>query len=1015
MAGHAQRLKLRLFIEGVEVPVIAANVQTAPNSPAVATIQIPPLPEATEFKPRSIVHLFFLDFYEVDSPLLRDTVAAASSIASGQANPTTFERSSLRAVQGDGSFDQAFISSVAVNDMHNEKYKLLFAGELVGFQYTKSERSRSMVLQCSDFSNYWDYAYQFSNTDLFGPGMKALFAGGATNLFTDFLEDEGSVIARILKTPSVQYPGLKGLLGGIVHLLEAIGGSYYYDKKFAGQNIFFSLAELRLHITQMITAYENDPTAARLLNAHGFDGMFSRTLGGLGSQVSFRQAINALMGHIFHETYAIPTPLYVPGTGGTVTGFVRKKIREDASSAFVANVADGVITTLQGVKMDLAPASLEPVKAVIQRLSSALNLLRATAQKIRAKNIQAALSCYGSAQTSIGVVISRLKAARSSPSVLTAVQARLDDAIEQLKKAGDLEINTTAQKKAIPARLNQHIFRPDVWFTAPPMCNVLFPDTYKIMSYARSLLQEPTRLMLKTNDEFFGEDELFDNFYFAPKAFGLKTSKNTLSAILTNDILDHEIFTGILPVFEKMGELNIFSIRSGTIDGKMPKVGLAQRSANFLYFKYRFAARQMQISARFSPYLAPGFPGLVIDSYADTATLQRYNELARSVGRPTRSMNKLLGVHFLGNFTEISHSIDQQDGKTDINCGYARQPDESVEFLGVIADGQTVQKRADKDAVRSTDVAALNPPRLFSIGPNQGQITDVIDVTDKYRPSLAADGSVDMMIDLPLFTQGRQSSARIPIGVSQPPSAYGPEVEALAGSDVRPLVFRAYRIREEVPRYRQEVVDLPAEEYIRPGWYGDVWHPSKIGEAYQQFFRTGAITDPITLADASGASLNIPNQAASDALSEASAASDSSDPRATAPAVLALETNSSIEQAVAFLALTYSYIRSGGLDPEEFFRAYSWRPIATMVDIFGTSDLQLSTDGTQVVQGIEGFHSRAFGPFDNLFGLVTSDIENIVGIKRGSPQASKGDKRKVKQDAVKAYVATLLFSRAILG
>jgi hypothetical protein len=85
----------------------------------------------------------------------------------------------------------------------------------------------------------------------------------------------------------VQYPKLKGLLGGLVHLLEAIGGSYYYDKKFAGQNIFFSLAELRLHITQMITAYENDPTASPAQRGNGYDGLFGRTLGNLGSRSLF--------------------------------------------------------------------------------------------------------------------------------------------------------------------------------------------------------------------------------------------------------------------------------------------------------------------------------------------------------------------------------------------------------------------------------------------------------------------------------------------------------------------------------------------------------------------------------------------------------------------------------------------------------------------------------------------------------------------------------------------------------
>lgn len=1000
--AHGVRLKLRLFLEGVEVPVIAANVQVAPNSPAVATIQIPPLPEACNIKPRTLVHLFFLDFYEVANPLLKNSVTSATAVSNNTANPTAYEQT----ITG---------GTVTGDDTRNEQYKLLFGGEVLGFQYTKNERSRSMVLQCSDFSNYWDYAYQFSNTDIFGPGIKALFAGGATNLFTDFLDDDGSVIARILKTPSVQYPGLKGLLGGIVHLLEAIGGSYYYNKKFAGQNIFFSLAELRLHITQMITAYENDPTAGKLLNAHGFDGMFNRTLGNLGAQISFRSAINALMSHIFHETYAIPTPRYVPGTAGTISGGKLNNIANDPSTAFIATTAAGVVQTLQQVQQGLT-TPLDPT--VIQRLSAASTTLRTTTQQIKAKNVQQAVSSFASAQTSIGSAVAKLQSAGSSPSTISAVQGLLNNAITQLQSVANIQVTTPAAKTAVPARLNQHIFRPDVWFSAPPMCNVLFPDMYFNVNYARMFLQEPTRLLLKTNDEFFGEDELFDSYYFAPKGYGLKTNKNSLAAILTNDVLDHEVYTGIIPVFEKMGELNIFSIRSGNVgNGKVPKVGLAQRSANFLYFKYRFNARQMQISARFSPYIAPGFPGLLMDSYADGQTLQQYNQLVKAAGgTPTRAINKLLGVHFLGNFTEVVHSVDQQSGRTDITCGYARQPDESVEFLGIIADGQTVQQRSSTNTPTSTDVAALSPPRMLSVGPNGGQITSVMDVTDKYKPSFNTNWSVDFTMDLPLFLQGKLTQSRVAIGVTQPPGAFNsPDVTKLAGSSAAPLTFRAYAIVEQAPSYQQTTVDLPAEEYIRPGWYGDCWHPSQIGQVYQQFFATGAITDPITLTSPSGGSTTVPNQAASDSLAQASQAQSAADPRAQAPAALSLATNSSIEQAVAFLALTYSYIRSGGFDTEEFFRAYSWRPIATMVDMFGSSDLQLSTDGATVTQGIEGFHSRAFGPFNNLFGLVTPDTQSIVGIQKGSPAATKGDKRKDKQDAVLAYVQALQFSRAIIG
>lgn len=1032
MGAKGQRLRLRCFIEGIEVPVIAAQVQTAPNSPAVCALQIPPVAEGTRLLPRSVLHVYFLDFYASVSPLI--TQRGASTTPSNEQNPTAYQQALNRQAQENTNTGE-FSADNILMDTTNEQYKLLFAGEIIGFQWTKNAVSRSLVLQCQDFSNYWDYAFQWNNTDLFGPGLKALFSGGATNLFTDFLEDEGSVICRIIQSPSVQYPGLKGLLGGIVHLLEAIGGSYFTEKTFAGQNIFFSLAELRLHITQMITAHPDDPTAKNLLNAHGFGSLLGRSLGNLGQQVSIRKAINALMGHIFHETYAQPCPRYVPGLKGTISGFERKKVRDDPSNSFIATTADQLLVSIDLMRTDLSttpsdnPTSQK--QALVARAKNARTLCQQTGQKIRAKNIPTALSFYGAAQSAFGVAATKIQAKwrpGSTPTVISEITEQLDAAESQLKKAASLEINVTAKKKAVPARLNSQIFRPDVWFSAPPRCNVLFPENYHQLTYGRMFLQEPTRLLLKTNDEFFGEDELFDSFYFSPKpATSLKHTTGTsrqqrdvsLLDLLSNDLLDHELFTGILPVFEKMGELNIFAARSGTVNGKMPKVGLAQRSANFLYFKYRFAARQMQIEGRFNPYIACGFPGLIIDKYVDVATLSLFNELLEKTGHPTRDITKLLGTNFLGNFTEVSHVVDQQSGRTIVNCSYPRQPEESTEFLGV-TNGNQVQRRFGQDALRSTDVAAIFPPKVGSLGPNFGQVASVTDVTDIYT-AFGSDPST--ALTLPLYTGPRKSGtgeplANVPVGVAQPAQDYGPAVVDLAGDQFRPVTLRAFRVEEEVPRYRREVIDDPMEELIRPGWYGNIWHPSKIGQVYDLFFQTGAITDPQQIGDPAGASTGPTNQEAEDALATAAQARDANqpgDPRTDAPAIFTLDNNASIEQAVAFLVTTYSYIRSSDLDAEEFIRAYTWRPIASMVDMFGTSDLALSPDGQRVVSGVEGFHSRAFGPFEDLFGLVTPDIENIVGIKRGTTVAQRGDTRKRKQDAVKDLVAALQFSRAILG
>src|ERR1019366_5242116 len=146
------------------VPCIAASVQTAPNSPAMCSIQIPPLAEATRFLPRTLVHLYFLDPYATGSPFVTNT--GSNSVAdTQQQNPSAYNQSVQKHVAAK-DFD-----AIAADHLE-EHYKLLFGGEIVGFTWSKSQSSRSIVLQCLDWSNYWDYAYQWNNTDLFGPGLK---------------------------------------------------------------------------------------------------------------------------------------------------------------------------------------------------------------------------------------------------------------------------------------------------------------------------------------------------------------------------------------------------------------------------------------------------------------------------------------------------------------------------------------------------------------------------------------------------------------------------------------------------------------------------------------------------------------------------------------------------------------------------------------------------------------------------------------------------------------------------
>lgn len=1023
----AKRLKLRLFLEGIEIPCISATIQAQPNSPMVCSLQIPALDEATRFLPRTIVHLFFLDQYQDIDPNITKT------------GPSVVHP------PGPSTYDQLANHDFTnfLSDAMNQRYKMVFAGELMGFQWSKSATSRSIVLQCSDFSNYWDYAFQYNNNDIFGPGYKAMFSGGAMNLFTDFLEGSGSAVVRIIQTPSERYPALKGLLGGVIHLLEAMGGSYYYGKKFAGQNIFFSISELRLHLTQMITAYSKDPTSKKLLGG-GYDSLFGRSIGNLGEQASFRKVINMLQSIIFHETYGQPCPLYVPGLNGEISGFARKKVKNIPALYGIGSSAEELVESLTNLLNEIGvfAVSANPdttafkidmvarLSAMIQTckmnssIAERLSQISNTAD-VPAETARLLATIFRTAATQLSRGLAYVKTTPTAPQkgpTAQNINNSLNQAKTQLQKILELDVNVTNKNNAIPSRLNQQIFRPDVWFSAPPRCNVIFPEQYMTLSYSRQFMSEPTRLMLKTNDEFFGEDELFDHFYFAPKAITLKQQANTLQAILRGDIMSHELYTGILPVFEKMGELNIFAARSGLVDGKQPKIGLAQRSTNFLYFKYRFAARQLQITGRFNPYIVVGFPGLIVDKYASVSQLKNYKEQAGPLidaGAPIPvTLTSILGTHFLASFTEVTHQLSQQQGTTSINCSYARQPDESIEFLGnVQSEVEVMRKQPGKVANVRTLVASITAPTIGSQGPAFGEITEVRDVTTTYHSN-----SFEVSKQFPVYggprdNKTKQISVTVPVGFASPAVDYGPQVVTLVGDPNLIVSFRCYEVTETKVQTKIEMIDLPPEEYIRPGWYGDCWHPSKISEPYYDFFNIGAITEAMQIStpDAQGSGGLFSSSDASQTLADAQNVDNPLAFLQDELFALSQTKDANIQQAVSLIVLTYSAIKQGGLSVDEFIHSYTWRPIASMLDMFGTEDLQLSEDGTQVLQGVEGFFSRSFGPYEDLFGLTTPEIDSIVGLKKGSVQSQKADTRKKKHDAVLLYYSQIAFSKAVLG
>jgi hypothetical protein len=261
-----------MFLEGIEVPCVSAATQVNFDAPATCVVQTIPTPAVMFLKPRTAVEVFYRD------------------------------------LRSDSS-----------------EYKLYFTGEIFAFQYNKTPTQVAMVFQCIDDSSYWDTAYQYyvdyGRGDSWLFQSRASFGGTGSGLFGSIFRGHASVLGGLLRTRPKTYPGLSGLNGGMVHVLEAVGG---IPGNYRGFNDFFSMAELRRKILAQISASEADDSSVRMYNHKVFWKWLMRQLGSAGSMVTVRDMIKLIFQYIFHNV--VPNPIAKYERRGK-TNIKRRKVK----------------------------------------------------------------------------------------------------------------------------------------------------------------------------------------------------------------------------------------------------------------------------------------------------------------------------------------------------------------------------------------------------------------------------------------------------------------------------------------------------------------------------------------------------------------------------------------------------------------------------------------------------------------------------------------------------------------
>jgi len=625
---EAKPLQIRLTVEGIEIPVVSAICTGGINTAGSATAQIVPTDEVMDLLPRSLVHIFYFD-----------------------------------------------------SDADPHKYRLLFTGELVAVDYVQSHTQRVAVLKCLDFSSYWDTARLnfFGKTD---DGLTTTQTQGSVGSQTQIASFTGAasyygqaktsrspadVLLRMLTGKSVGHPDVEGLMGGLLLLLETMGGVYVGKKTFRGLNDFFSQAELRLHMSRMLGSARKDDSAVKLLGSYGFKKMLQKAITARSNTLSFRDVMSMSLQRIQHNYASVLAPYFAKQElveDVEVTVSSSSRIDNDAVKRRIKRLegirdaTDEILSGKGESHVKLERAGVDPVRAhqdthtklgpsleydysqdspggvspEVDALKEDKDFAQAAYEEQKVIDKLASMTHKETAQSDPyppgTAVLMGSNEQPYYPNIDNISAQHLKDATNSAIDAYKRRATKTSSKKIrvdvlqLP-RLYTHVFNPEIFLCPPPRCNVLFPEHIVSLSMSRNYLAETTRLHLTSRKEWDGKgvQQSHKSTYIAPDIealFGMDPSKKTKKG--ETYLFPHEKFTGIVPIIDQMMDAPAYqSIQKDLKKEKSDqnlitstKVGYMQKMANFLFLKARLGVRSLNIQGRFNPTIATGMPTLIL-------------------------------------------------------------------------------------------------------------------------------------------------------------------------------------------------------------------------------------------------------------------------------------------------------------------------------------------------------------------------------------------------------------------
>lgn len=283
-------LGAKLFLEGIEVPLIGATITSTVGQASIAYVDVVPHQLIMDIKPRTRVDIFVRN-YQDEGP------------------KCVFP------------------------------YVIAWQGEVFGVNFGKTPASRSMSLSCIDPTSYWDcvQAYYFNTQQTAGAG--SLDMGPQVNSAIEAKLARVRIILQNLSSTSfflqtiekVMKDKTKDFLDGVIACYEDVG--YVND--------FFKSANYRMRISDQIAMH----SSKKLLELLQGDEAYKWFVGLAGNHSGFttlRLVLESLLRMIFHDstTLLFPSPVKRTNAFSSEEGAPKRaylKTSEQVSDATIGN------------------------------------------------------------------------------------------------------------------------------------------------------------------------------------------------------------------------------------------------------------------------------------------------------------------------------------------------------------------------------------------------------------------------------------------------------------------------------------------------------------------------------------------------------------------------------------------------------------------------------------------------------------------------------------------------------